>query len=263
MSEEFANTYEQIIGGNLIDPLIRRGIEGDSVYGVPIEDFVEQVKDKLSDLLINFDPTRNNSLIGYINSQLSFRKGDVLNKLKAKQPTQAKSIDTEAGEAGAVTGQEMMSTENADAGIDLEERAAREEAEVKAPLIKKLKFKDKAKVIDKIKTKLAERVKYRISLFDAAKSKNKFTTDFVRDLHKDLQDVLYQIVLEEMGYNSPTSEQMENFLRDNYISILDGLTTTYLSRAFPQAIEKKIVGEGYVKYPKWVGAERGAKPGDV
>lgn len=262
MSEEFANTYEQLIMGNLIDPLITRGIEGDSVRGVSMEDFIQQVKDQIADLLIKFDPTQNNSLIGYINSLLFKKKGTVLNKLKAQQPIRSKSIDTEAGEAGAVTGAEQISAQTAEDTVNTEEREAREAKEVKKPIKDRLKFGPaKEKIITKLKEKLAERVKYRISLFDATKSKNKFTTDFVRDLHKDLQEASYEIIME--GMNPQDIQAFERFLSDNYVEILEGLTTTYLSRAFPQAIQKKIVGEGYVNYPKWKGAKRGAKKGDV
>ena len=267
MSDEFANTYEQIIGGNLIDPLIRRGLEGEDVYGVPMQDFIQRIKSEegsqsISELLLKFDPTKNNSLIGYINSLLEKKKIGLLDKLKKESVLKSKSIDTAAGEAGAVTGAELISTEDADAGIKLQERAAREAKEVKKPIKDRLKFGPaKEKIITKLKEKLAQRVKYRISLFDATKSKNKFTTDFVRDLHKDLQEAAYEIVME--GMNPQDIQAFEKFLSDNYVEILEGLTTTYLSRAFPQAIQKKIVGEGWVNYPKWKGAKRGSKKGDV
>jgi len=109
-SPEFVNVYDKIISGKMIDPLIRRGIEGDQVYGKPVENFIEEVKDGLTEVLMRFDPTENNSLIGFINSQLKFRKGDVLKKYKAQQ---TKSIDTAAGEVGSIAELEAEDTSEA------------------------------------------------------------------------------------------------------------------------------------------------------
>lgn len=112
-SPEFVNVYDKVISGKMIDPLIRRGIEGDQVYGKPIENFIEEVKDGLTEVLMRFDPTENNSLIGFINSQLKFRKGDVLKKYKAQQ---AKSIDTAAGEVGSIA--ELEAEDNTEAMLE-------------------------------------------------------------------------------------------------------------------------------------------------
>jgi len=112
-SEEFVNAYDKIINGKLLDGLILKGIEGRDVYGVSLEDFIEQVKTgqgSLTDLLLKFDPTKNNSLIGYINSQLSYKKGDLLKKLKKQQ---TKSIDTAAGEVGSIAELEADDTSEA------------------------------------------------------------------------------------------------------------------------------------------------------
>jgi len=105
-SQQFKNAYDKIIIGNLLDPLIKKGIEGESIYGISTEDFILQVKDKVSDLLINFDPTKNNSLIGYINSQLNWRKGDVSNRQKAINAYETKNYEKEALENLADTGSE-------------------------------------------------------------------------------------------------------------------------------------------------------------
>ena len=120
-SEEFVNAYDEIINGKLLDGLILKGIEGRDVYGVSLEDFIEQVKSgvssasssaqgSLTDILLKFDPTKNNSLIGYINSLLSYKKGDLLKKLKKQQ---TKSIDVAAGETGSIAELEADDTSEA------------------------------------------------------------------------------------------------------------------------------------------------------
>lgn len=120
-SEEFINVYDKIINGNLIDPLIRRGIEGDVIYGKPVERFVEDVKDGLTGTLMRFDPTANNSLIGWINLQLGRRKGDVSNQYKKEfGEFGTTSIDIEAGEVGSL--REIEAEDQAfDEAIDIQE----------------------------------------------------------------------------------------------------------------------------------------------
>ena len=105
----YVKAYQAIVEGDMITPLIRRGIEGDAVYGIPIENFIEDVKMELADVLYRFNPEDNDSLIGFINSQLRFRKQDVMNRYAQEAGTT--SIDIEEGETGA-----MREIEDIDAG---------------------------------------------------------------------------------------------------------------------------------------------------
>lgn len=98
--DSIALIYDKIINGNMIDPLITRGISGNSVYGKPLDDFILDVKDELIGTIMRFNPEKNNSLIGFINSQLQYRKDDVLARYKKEAGTQ--SLDVEAGEVGYV-----------------------------------------------------------------------------------------------------------------------------------------------------------------
>jgi len=92
--------YMQIINGNMLDGLIRSYAKDpntntvlDNVYGRSIEQFIQDVKTgettpgvtTLTDTIMNFNPEENNSLIGWINSQLRFRVGDVVKKYKETQ----------------------------------------------------------------------------------------------------------------------------------------------------------------------------------
>jgi hypothetical protein len=85
--EEWDNTginkaYKELIIGDALEPLINKGIFGQSIQGQSRETFVQSVKDKIADELIKFNPEVNNSLSGFINSRLGFRKGDVLKEIK-------------------------------------------------------------------------------------------------------------------------------------------------------------------------------------
>ena len=101
-SKQFADVYEKLINGNLINPLITRGIEGNVVRGKPIEQFIEDVKMELTGHISNFDPSKNNSLMGWINSQLSNKKGNVLNRYKKDFGEGKVSIDVQAGDVGSI-----------------------------------------------------------------------------------------------------------------------------------------------------------------
>jgi hypothetical protein len=132
----YVNAYQAIIEGDLITPLIRRGIEGDAVYGVPIENFIEDVKMELADVLYRFNPEENNSLIGFINSQLRFRKQDVMKRYAQEAGTT--SIDIEEGETGA-----MREVEDMDAG---DQFAAFEEEEIAFSPKVQQEFEDSRKI---------------------------------------------------------------------------------------------------------------------
>jgi hypothetical protein len=90
-----ANSYIAIIEGDLLDNSIKKGINRGNLFGKNIETFVEDVKKGLTGTLLRFNPEINNSLIGWINNQLSKRKNDVLLSYKRQTPTgvQAVSLD--------------------------------------------------------------------------------------------------------------------------------------------------------------------------
>ena len=150
-SEEFVNVYDKIINGNLIDPLIRRGIEGDVIYGKPIERFIEDVKDGLTGTIMRFDPTANNSLIGWINLQLGRRKGDVSNQYKKEfGEFGTTSIDIEGGEIGSL--REIEAEDQAfDEAIDIEEQIIDETKGLIIPGVEVLGEEVNQELIDEIK----------------------------------------------------------------------------------------------------------------
>lgn len=100
-SSSIADVYAAIIDGNQIDPLIRRGFGTmkSNVYGKSMEFFIERVKGELLNTITKFNPEINNSLMGFINSELFYHKGKISREFKAQQ---TKSIDIMAGEVGSV-----------------------------------------------------------------------------------------------------------------------------------------------------------------
>ena len=240
-----ANAYMTIIGGTALDGLIRRGIEGNSVYGKPIETFIEDVKQGLTGTLMRFNPEENNSLMGWINGQMAARKGDVLNKYKKEQPLASKSLDVAAGEVGSV--REAVAEETAEDFITTEERLAEQEASLKKgpsfleALPVDQKVGDKS-FKDEITEEVDKRIKRNIQFFDAATSANRTVKPFIAEIKKDLSDNFYKQT--KKWFNSYEGGY-EGFLRDFRVDLLNNYTTTYLSKhpIFRKGILKRVNGK--------------------
>ena len=85
--------YKELIIGDALEPLINKGVFGQSIQGQSREMFVQSVKDKVADELIKFNPEVNNSLSGFINSRLAFRKGDVLKEFKKDKTESLEKVE--------------------------------------------------------------------------------------------------------------------------------------------------------------------------
>jgi fructose-specific component phosphotransferase system IIB-like protein len=100
------DVYNDLVIGDRLNGLIRGqlnrfGVTGDNVFGKPINNFVEDVKQQLFERsLTRFNPETNNDLGGFVVSELQqFRIGDVVNRYRREQ---AGGLDIQAGEVGAV-----------------------------------------------------------------------------------------------------------------------------------------------------------------
>ena len=120
--EQWNNTgikkaYEALNKGKL-DPLFKGDLTGDNVFGKSFEEFNSEMRDKITNELIKFNPEKNNSLIGYLNPLIKFRRGDVIKEFKKTEFT--KSLDVAAGEVGAV--KETGAESGVEARMDAEAR---------------------------------------------------------------------------------------------------------------------------------------------
>ena len=105
-SQVIGNVYNDLVIGDRLNGLIRGqlnkfGVTGDNVFGKPINNFVEDVKQQLFERsLTRFNPETNNDLGGFVVSELQqFRIGDVVNRYRREQ---AGSLDIQAGETGSI-----------------------------------------------------------------------------------------------------------------------------------------------------------------
>ena len=116
----------------LFQPTIRKGIQGDEIQGISRSEFDDNVKFKIVEILMKFNPEKNNSLSGYVNSLAFFKKGDALKEAK-KTPT-GRSLDTPAGEVGSV--QEIGAEDDVDFDTIIGYDAGTEIAEKKGKKVK-------------------------------------------------------------------------------------------------------------------------------
>ena len=98
---------------------------------------------------------------------------------------------------------------------------------------------------------------------NAAVSKNRSVTPLIAALKKEFgvkNGPIHRLIQDIMGANKA---ELEAYLRNpkNKRAMLQTLTTTWLSKNLPKAVEKKIVGKGWTTEHK--GAKKGKKPGDV
>ena len=240
------NAYNEIINGTAIDALIMRGIEGDSVYGKSKQDFIDDVKDGITGTIMRFNPEENNSLIGFINSQLGFRKGDVLKKYKKESGIGGKSIDVAAGETGSIA--ELAAEETAEDALDAEAKMLQQEAE----LNKKPTFLESLPVDQKIEegktyqealeNETAERIKRNVQLYDQKVSQNRTISPFVAELKMDISDAFYKPTKK---FINEYKGGYEGFLTDFKATLLNNYTTTYLARhpLFRKGVLKRVKGQ--------------------
>jgi hypothetical protein len=113
-----SDVYLSVIEGNMLDPLIMSKVDTRYLYGKNQETFLQDVKDELVSTIMNFDPEKNDSLIGWINSQMSWKKQAVFKRYKKESGEAGTlSIDVEQGEVGAI--RELATEEEFDEAIDV------------------------------------------------------------------------------------------------------------------------------------------------
>jgi len=292
------DAYSEITEGNLLNALIGSKLEpGDNVYGKPKADIIREIKEEVGLRLMNFDPENEAGLAGYLlgggktRGIVDYAALDVIKKYKKEAKIKTTSIDrTFAGKDG-----DEMSMDIEDTSINetAEERKQREkeikeviigrkgfQGETRKPLKDSITFENKetnsefklevAKVLGTINIPITSQQQDFISKFREELTGRKYFKDSKGKTKQtvSLKDA-WTLVRKESGWKNKSD--YEAFLLKNKEALLNGLTTTYLSKAFPSAIEKFVVdgvdSNGNVTgnfttswNPK---AKTGTKPGDI
>ncbi len=111
-TEYVSDVYEALVNGNMIDALLTKGkfFKTKQERAQFLQEIKTEDRNNLTDIIFKFNPEKNNSLIGWINSQLRFTRLESYKDQTNKDMTT--SLDIEAGEIGAV--REISTTEDYD-----------------------------------------------------------------------------------------------------------------------------------------------------
>ncbi len=216
--------------------------------------FISHAKSKLQQIATEWNPS-----LGTFPSFMANRGMQRANSFVSELGVPDSRVKTErADEAKLDTRTSSITTEG-----ELKERAKREAAEEIPSLTSRLKGERKKKAIQSIEQRLENELKYKLPVYNVDKTV-KQKTNFINQLSKNLQ-LGFKDMIDFMGARNKTVNEYDIWLSDNYATLLgpNGLTTTYLSKAFPQAVEKYVNGMGWVKYDVWKGRKKGSKPGQI
>jgi len=224
------------------------------------EDFKEDAKTNLSIHILNFNPEKNDDVHGWINSQVANKAQDAIKGLGIQLET------LPLGETEKQIPQQPEET-------TIQQRQVEEEALQKQTLKQKISIDDKSTTISEIKDILDKIISdFNIGARDVESTTR--VSDFVAILKERIQGkkpgTAFKLLRRKFRVgNSTRNEYRENLIK-NKKAILEGLTTSYLSRAFPPAIEKRIINEDgstkFVKSEEWLKIPKkniGKKPGFI
>ena len=210
--------------------------------------------------ILAFNP-KNTSLWGYINTYKRVKGYNVLKKGEVTKKIVTKSIEAEGVS-------EIASTDTAEDAVNLKQRAAKEAKE------------DRKLLITDVLDVNSPYYKFLISEVDAAlmfssdvyakNSANRKTTKFISDLRNSFSRGINTVDsqaaekgIDFLAINPETGKRdaktLERNLRRYRPLILRTMTTTWLSKNFPEAVEKSIGGQLYANGKK---VNKGYKPKD-
>ena len=220
------------VNGPVFDRLI--GARVKDTKGVSREDFIQSVKDNLSNLLVTFDPQQNDNLFAWVNSQVANKIGTVAKKQGPKTVSTDKTID----ESGRTLADTLRSEE-----LDVEARSLQESKEV-FTLTDKIDLSVENKSI--IENEVAKVNFTKLPDPSEQITKNKTVTPFVSELKQSIGKTTSgslsqasRAVVVQMGKRG----QYVPYLRKNLPFIIKKLPIGYLAKNMPGVVMKSVNGE--------------------
>ena len=207
--------------------------------GFEMENMVQETIAGLVPMINKFDPKKNDSLFGYLNSQLA-------NKMRG------------ALKSGKVTEQTFTEDVTQNKGL------AAEETEVKTPEKPKYtKLIDAdvfdTDVINSISNKMVSTVRVLKNKLTEAVGRNQSTTPLIKEILSEISTQADIDIKQAMG--GKLNGEFRKFLLKNKKAIIENATTTWLMGkdrktevlgGLPIAIQKQVDGK-FLSYPDWVG----------
>ena len=229
-------------------------------YGILKEDlYNEIIYDPVYGIqtaILRYDPSKGTTMAEHVFGWLKVKPIDIANKIlgKVKDTKFTKSLEGLEDVITDPTTEDVTET--------IEERQAREEKEIQPRLIDNLPIDKKITIngktttysdyiIDQLRTIIAQD----LPNVDATKSKNKKTSDFISGIKKKIGDRVEGGQFGTIDFMGRKGLDLKNFLIDNKSWILKGMTTTWLARNFPEAVEKSVGGKKVYKINPETGKE--------
>jgi hypothetical protein len=208
------------------------------IDGFNMEEMVSYVRTSMIPYIAKFDPTRNNSLYGYINAQY-------INRMKGA---------LKSGEVADVVFTEDVSEMT---------KLANEDVEVTKPsLPERKRFQNilesgvfSPDVIANIQAKILPVVRTLKSKINEKTSINKTVVPLISEIKDEMGKQADIDIKKAMG--GKENQELQNWLITNKKTILENMTTTWLMGkdgvgGMPFAIQKRINGR-WVNFPEWKG----------
>ena len=244
---------KQGLDGLILAELSKRGIDTKAddanVNGVPLVDYMEDVRAKLIPDVLGFNPDKEVTsegkfgLSGYINKRLKFRMGDVATK--AKKTVTGRSLETPVGDSGRTLAETMedegdtrlKAFEEEDLSISEQRRAIETEQdknELKSRYRHKLKNNDGSKLIsESIVERIREGIRSTLTKLAGKAASPDFLFNFENTVKRDLKNIVQKAI--------GTKKQYKDFVLKNMSDIVDFTSVQDLV-----ALER-LVGQGKLK----------------
>jgi hypothetical protein len=210
--------------------------------GFEMQNMVQETITGLVPMINKFDPEINDSLYGYLNSQIA-------NKMRG------------ALKSGKVTDQKFTEDVSTAKGVAADNTTTLRED----PGYKKIKDSNTfgPEVISNIKNKVVSTVRVLKSKIKAAVGKNQNTSPLVAEFTESISKQADIDIKKAIG--GKKDKKLRNWTIENKQAIVENATTTWLMGkddgtkvlgGIPIAIEKKLKSTGqFVGYPEWIGQE--------
>ena len=203
-----------------INTIVNQKFEQTQEEAFSKEDALSVLRVEVQKAIRTFNPKKNKDLAGYVKKYgVQARQSLMFKDVKEKFTS---DIDTAKG----VTASETTTP------------AAPEKAKYKNLVQQKVLSTDGLKAV---KAKVISSVRVLKSRVDAAVTKNVSIPPIIAEIKKDIGKQADIVVKKEMG--GIKNNELQNYLKTNKKAILENMTTFYLTKAFPEAIQKSVGGK--------------------
>ena len=193
-----------------------------SLPGFDMDSMVSETIANMLPYIAKFNPKQNDSLFGYLMAQLNNRMKGALNTGKVTDS----AFDVDVSEAKGITASEPTAP------------AVPEKTKYKNLVQQKVLSTDGLKTV---RDKVISSVRVLKSKFDASVTKNVSVPPIIAEIKKDIGKQADIVLKKEMG--GVKNNELQNYLKTNKKAILENMTTFYLTKAFPEAIQKSVGGK--------------------